>query len=46
MSICLEVKNIRKEYNQKVALDRISLSIEKGKIFGLLRPNGAGKQHS
>lgn len=43
MSICLEVKNIRKEYNQKVALDRISLSIEKGKIFGLLGPNGAGK---
>ena len=43
MITCLETINVRKEYNQKVALDSISLSIEKGNIFGLLGPNGAGK---
>jgi ABC-2 type transport system ATP-binding protein len=26
-----------------VALDKVSISIEEGEIFGLLGPNGAGK---
>lgn len=39
----LEVKNLRKEYKNTVAVDNISFSVLPGKIFGLLGPNGAGK---
>ena len=41
----LEVRDLCKAYNRgKVkANDHISLSIDKGEVFGLLGPNGAGK---
>lgn len=39
----LEIKDIYKDYGNKVAVDGINLKIEKGKIFGILGPNGAGK---
>lgn len=39
----LSVKNIVKQYANHLALDDVSLNVEKGKIFGLLGPNGAGK---
>ena len=39
----VEVKNVRKTFGPKVALDNVSLDIPEGKIFGLLGPNGAGK---
>ncbi|MFD0714100.1 ABC transporter ATP-binding protein [Paenibacillus sp. GCM10027626] len=39
----VEVKNLIKRYNDFLALDHISLSIQEGEIFGLLGPNGAGK---
>lgn len=39
----IEVKQICKNFGEKVALDNVSLSIPEGKIFGLLGPNGAGK---
>jgi ABC-2 type transport system ATP-binding protein len=39
----LEAKNITKKYINKKALDNLSLSIEQGKIYGLLGPNGSGK---
>src|SRR6185503_19463734 len=39
----LELQNLRKYFATQKAVDDISLSIEKGNIFGLLGPNGAGK---
>ena len=39
----IEVKNVTKTFGEKVALDKVSLEIPEGKIFGLLGPNGAGK---
>lgn len=39
----ISVHKIRKTYGDLVALDGISLEIEKGMLFGLLGPNGAGK---
>jgi len=39
----LELQNLRKYFATQKAVDDISLTIEKGQIFGLLGPNGAGK---
>jgi ABC-2 type transport system ATP-binding protein len=39
----LEVQHLRKFFATQKAVDDISLTIEKGQIFGLLGPNGAGK---
>ena len=36
-------KNLTKVYDKNLALNKISLSIQKGEIVGLLGPNGAGK---
>ena len=39
----LQLQNISKSYQQKIALDDVSLTLNAGEIFGLLGPNGAGK---
>lgn len=39
----IEVKDIHKQYGDVVALEKISLSVEKGELFGLIGPDGAGK---
>lgn len=39
----LEVNNVSKSYDNYLALNDVSLSINQGTIFGLLGPNGAGK---
>lgn len=39
----LEVKEVVKQYSGHLALDRVSLQVPQGQIFGLLGPNGAGK---
>ncbi len=36
-------ENVVKDYAAHRALDRVSLSVEEGQVFGLLGPNGAGK---
>lgn len=40
---CIEVKNVIKNFNDYVALNKVSFSIPCGGRFALLGPNGAGK---
>jgi ABC-2 type transport system ATP-binding protein len=42
----VELHNIRKVYDTKVAVEGLSLAIEPGTMFGLLGPNGSGKTSS
>lgn len=42
MSI-IDVQNVTKRFNDKLVLDNISYSVEKGEVFGFIGPNGAGK---
>ncbi len=39
----LECKNLSKRYGKVEALDQVNLTIEPGRIVGLLGPNGSGK---
>ncbi len=39
----IEIKNITKKFGNTVALEDVSLVVEKNKIYGLLGRNGAGK---
>jgi ABC-2 type transport system ATP-binding protein len=39
----LKVVNLRKAYDTVVAVDGMSLEVQRGELFGLLGPNGAGK---
>ncbi len=39
----IQLKNVRKQYDQCVALDQINLDLEYGKAYGLWGRNGAGK---
>jgi ABC-2 type transport system ATP-binding protein len=42
----VELDRISKAYDQKIAVQNLSLKIEPGTMFGLLGPNGAGKTSS
>jgi ABC-2 type transport system ATP-binding protein len=43
MEKVIETKNLKKRFGKILAVDNVSLEIEKGKIFGLIGPNGGGK---
>lgn len=39
----LQLDKIHKEFDQKVAVNQLSLGVPKGTIYGIIGPNGAGK---
>lgn len=41
--ILFSAKDVSKTYTNHKALDKVSIEVEQGSIFGLLGPNGAGK---
>jgi ABC-2 type transport system ATP-binding protein len=43
MADAVELRSIRKTYDHFVAVDRLSINIRQGSVYGLLGPNGAGK---
>ncbi|MEL6534184.1 MAG: ATP-binding cassette domain-containing protein [Bacteroidota bacterium] len=43
METVLEINALTKQYGRVRALDALSLSVERGTVFGLLGPNGSGK---
>ena len=38
----IELKNVTKKYGKEFSLKNTSMTFEKGKIYGLLGPNGSG----
>ena len=42
----VELAGVTKAYENKIAVNNLSLSIDAGQMFGLLGPNGAGKTSS
>ena len=43
MSPIIEIKELTKRFNTRVAVNNVNFNIEGGEIFGLVGPNGAGK---
>src|SRR5919106_2135761 len=43
MTHALQLQDVTKRYVGHLAVDRLSLSVPRGSIYGILGPNGAGK---
>lgn len=43
MDKIITIDNLTKKYKETLAIDDLSIEIEKGKVVGLLGPNGSGK---
>lgn len=41
--IAISVKNISKKFEKVIALNNINFEVEKGELFGIIGPDGAGK---
>jgi ABC-2 type transport system ATP-binding protein len=39
----IRTENLTKQFQSTLAVDRLSLEIQEGEVFGFLGPNGAGK---
>ena len=43
-TLAIEVNGISKSYDKVKALDHVSLEVQRGEIYGLIGPDGAGRQ--
>ncbi|NTW02680.1 MAG: ABC transporter ATP-binding protein [Oscillochloris sp.] len=43
MTAAIATEGLTKRYGQRLAVDSLTLRVERGEVFGLLGPNGAGK---
>jgi ABC-2 type transport system ATP-binding protein len=43
MTVILETHDLTKTYGDVTAVNKVTISVEKGALFGLLGPNGSGK---
>lgn len=43
MGAAIEIKGLSKQYKERVAVSKVTLTINEGELFGLLGLNGAGK---
>jgi ABC-2 type transport system ATP-binding protein len=41
--LAIELSGVTRRFGPKVAVDTVSLSVERGQVYGLIGPNGAGK---
>lgn len=39
----IDIRHLRKSYGGTVAVEDVSLTVERGEVFGIIGPNGAGK---
>jgi len=39
----IETRNLTRRFGDFVAVNKASISVEKGEVFGFLGPNGSGK---
>jgi ABC-2 type transport system ATP-binding protein len=46
MSAVIEARGLTRRFRKTTAVDRLDLSVERGEIFGLIGPDGAGKTTS
>src|SRR5260370_12428250 len=43
MNALLELREVSKQFATHIAVDRVSLKVEKGQLYSLLGPSGCGK---
>ena len=43
MDYVVEIKNVTKKFKETTVLDKVSISFERGKIYGIIGRNGSGK---
>ena len=43
MKSVIETKDLTKKFGELTAVERLSISVKPGEVFGFLGPNGAGK---
>ena len=43
MAHVIAAQNLTKSFGETIAVNNVTLSVEKGSLFGLLGPNGSGK---
>jgi ABC-type multidrug transport system ATPase subunit len=41
--VALQTENLTKRFGSRIAVDRLTMRVERGDIYGFLGPNGAGK---